>query len=254
MSKITADPHQRQISIIIEAPYSVGGRKPLPILTFRNLTKYISNHHSSSLFSGVSSHIDRSDNIAVTGPSGQGKSTLLRILAKIDALDEGEMFLHGVSSRDVQGRYWRTKVAYLTQQATMLPGSVEDNLKMVSKLHQAPFDLESAESWMERIGLGALDWRKSASELSGGEKQRLALTRMLLARPEILMLDEATSALDETNKSKVEELLRNYQESVGTALVWITHDQEQIKRVAKRIWHIFGGTMVEDPENEGGIL
>jgi putative ABC transport system ATP-binding protein len=99
-----------------------------------------------------------------------------------------------------------------------------------------------------------LDWRKTASELSGGEKQRLALIRMLLARPEILMLDEITSALDETNKCKVEELLRNYQESIGTALVWITHDQEQIKRVAKRIWHIFGGTMVEVLVNEGEIL
>jgi putative ABC transport system ATP-binding protein len=220
---------------------------------FHNLTKNKSIHHSSSLFSNVSSHIDRSDNIALTGPSGQGKSTLLRMLAKIDTLDEGDMFLNGISSRDVLGRYWRTKVAYLTQQSTMLPGSVEDNLKMVSKLHQAPFDHESAKSWMERIGLGALDWRKSASELSGGEKQRLALVRMLLARPEILMLDEATSALDETNKGKVEELLRHYQESVGTAFVWITHDEDQVKRVAKRFWRLFGGTMVEAPGSEGGI-
>jgi putative ABC transport system ATP-binding protein len=224
----------------------------LPILLFHNLTKYKSTPHSSSIFSGVSSHIDRSDNIALTGPSGQGKSTLLRMLAKIDTLDEGEMFLHGVSSRNVLGRYWRTKVAYLTQQSTMLPGSVEDNLKMVSKLHQTPFDSESAELWMDRIGLGALDWRKSATELSGGEKQRLALIRMLLARPEILMLDEATSALDDTNKDKAEELLRHYQDSVGTALVWITHDQEQVNRVAKRFWRLLGGTMVEGPENEGG--
>jgi putative ABC transport system ATP-binding protein len=225
----------------------------LPILLFHNLAKNKSIHHSSSLFSGVSSHIDRSDNIALTGPSGQGKTTLLRMLAKIDTLDEGDMFLNGVSSRDVLGRYWRTKVAYLTQQSTMLPGSVEDNLKLVSKLHNAPFDLESAQSWIEKIGLGAMDWRKSALELSGGEKQRLALVRMLLARPEILMLDEATSALDETNKDKVEALLQHYQKSVGTALVWITHDQEQVKRVATRFWRLFSGTMVEVPESEGGI-
>jgi putative ABC transport system ATP-binding protein len=215
-----------------------------PLLSFHGLTKKIPGNNKI-LFASVSGEVFPNDRIAVLGASGQGKSTLLRILARLSTAEEGELFWRGTPSGQLPGRKWRTKVGYVSQQAEMLPDTIEDNLRSVSRLHRSEFDSLSAKEWMDQIGLGDLDWQLPARELSGGEKQRLALVRSLLLQPDVLLLDEATASLDETNKRAAESLLDDWQQDREAALIWVTHDREQAYRVASRIWTMENHTLSE---------
>jgi putative ABC transport system ATP-binding protein len=217
----------------------------MPILRIEQLTKRHPAGNRPFLFAQVNAHIDAQDTIAVVGASGQGKSTLLRILARLATADEGRLSLHGKPVAEIPPTEWRRRVCYVPQAPVMLPGTVEDNLMVVSKLHQTAFDRALAQRLMEGVGLGETDWRKPAADLSGGEKQRIQLVRSLLLRSEILLLDEITSSLDEESKRCVETLLTEWNRGEGTAYVWITHDREQSDSVGRRLWELSGGTLHE---------
>jgi len=202
------------------------------------------------LFSDLTATVKSAERIALLGKSGQGKSTLLRMIALLDNSDSGEVRLNGVTSRHMDARVWRTKVTYVAQQATMLPGTITDNLKTVSKLHNETFDDKLARKLMKEVGLETLDWAKKATDLSGGEKQRVALVRSLLMKPSILLLDEVTASLDQQSKESVENLLLNWNAAYKTSFLWITHDSEQARRISERIWFMEKGTLAADCETE----
>ncbi|MEW9700516.1 ATP-binding cassette domain-containing protein [Paenibacillus sp. SI8] len=189
--------------------------------------------------------INTGDRIAVLGPSGQGKSTLLRTMARLELIEAGSLTLHGRQMANWLPNEWRKKVCYVPQLPAMLPVTVADNLAMASKLHQSGFDQKLATALMEQVGLAELDWRHKAAELSGGQKQRVQLVRSLLLRPDILLLDEVTSALDVQSKQAVETLLAGWSEQEGTSFVWVTHDQEQARHVCRRLWHLENGELSE---------
>lgn len=217
-----------------------------PILEIVNLEKKVGGPSASPLFSGISATIAEPTIVHVIGTSGQGKSTLLRILGLLAAPDKGEIILHGTPSTRCIPEQWRRTVSYVSQQPVMLPGSVEENLRTVSRLQQTVFDQTTAESYMNRVGLGELDWQKEASQLSGGEKQRLALVRTLLLRPAILLLDEITASLDVNSQHAVEELLREIHHTQETSMIWVTHQLEQARSIGKRIWFMAEQTLLED--------
>ncbi|MFJ7971886.1 ATP-binding cassette domain-containing protein [Psychrobacillus sp. NPDC096389] len=202
------------------------------------------------LFSGLTTTIESSERIALLGQSGQGKSTLLRMLALLDNADKGEIRFNGIQERDMDARDWRIKITYVAQQATMLPGTIADNLKTVSKLHNARFDDKLARRLMRDIGLESLDWDKKAANLSGGEEQRVALVRSLLLKPSILLLDEVTASLDQHSKEVVEKVLLNWNTTYKTSILWVTHDLEQARRISERIWYMEKGTLAVDCETE----
>ncbi|WP_420852243.1 ABC transporter ATP-binding protein [Paenibacillus hamazuiensis] len=212
-------------------------------LEFQQLSK---NLPRGQLFSGVSASVDRPETIALLGVSGQGKSTLLRMLALLDNVDGGELRLNGVSYSDWSPRQWRAQVCYVAQQPVMLPGSVRDNLMTVSRLHRRTFERELAERLMDRVGLSAIDWNKPAAELSGGEKQRVAIVRSMLLRSPILLLDEITASLDSHSKHAVGALLQEWHRSEGCTLIWVTHDLEEAQAMSRRVWFMAGGTLLED--------
>lgn len=185
------------------------------------------------------------DVIAIQGPSGQGKSTLLRVLAALDNIHGGRLSLHGRSFDSWGPCEWRKRVCYVPQQPAMLPKTVEDNLALVSKLHQRKFDQPLAKRLMDEVGLGDLSWSQNPAELSGGQKQRVQLVRSMLLSADILLLDESTSALDAQSKQAVESMLMRWKEEMGTALIWVTHEHEQAVRVANRFWHLENGALLE---------
>ncbi|WP_284644778.1 ABC transporter ATP-binding protein [Paenibacillus silviterrae] len=219
------------------------------ILEMNDLAKNHPDQTGSLLFSHVTSSIDRPEIIALLGASGQGKSTLLRILSSLDRPDQGTMTFQGKTVEAWEPRIWRTRVCYVGQQAFMLPGSIEDNVRIVSKLRQSAFDRSLAEELINRVGLGQLEWSKNAEHLSGGEKQRLALVRSMLVQPEVLLLDEVTSALDAASKQLVEDLLLDWHRRLGTTIIWVTHELEQAKRVSSRVWFMGEGTLLEDRDS-----
>ncbi|MFY0544423.1 ABC transporter ATP-binding protein [Brevibacillus sp. H7] len=216
-----------------------------PILQIEQLSKTV---ESAPLFSQVTAEVDTSSIIHILGKSGQGKSTLLRILGLLTKPDTGTIRLHGIPSSKWEPEQWRSKVSYVAQHAIMLPGSVEDNLRAVSRLHAKPFDQAHALSLMERLGLADIDWSKPAAQLSGGQKQRLALIRTLLLRPEVLLLDEVTASLDTVSKQAVERMLSELHYADGTTLIWVTHDLQQARNLGQRIWFLADHRLLEDTD------
>ena len=202
------------------------------------------------LFKNITSAVCSRDRIVLMGKSGQGKSTFLRCLSILDTFDDGSVILDGSSSKQVPPQEWRTSIVYVAQQSTMLPGTIEDNLKTVSRLHNCPFEVEQAKEWLKELGLGELVWDKDASLLSGGEKQRLALVRSLLLKPRILLLDEVTASLDQQSREQVERLLLKLNKEEGVAYIWVTHDWEQAKRISNRVWYMEDGMLMKDTSTD----
>lgn len=217
-----------------------------PVLQLERLRKNREGADGAPLFSEVTAVIEKPDMIALLGVSGQGKSTLQRILAALDKADEGAIRLHNVSQCDMDPRGWRMKVCYVAQQAVMLQGSIEHNLKTVSLLHRTPYDRELVQHLLRRLGLEHLDLSKSAADLSGGEKQRVSLLRSLLLHPEVLLLDEVTASLDRGSKQMVEEMLKEWHDQEGTTMIWVTHDLEQARQLSKTVWFMAEGTLLEN--------
>ncbi|MEK8126488.1 ATP-binding cassette domain-containing protein [Paenibacillus filicis] len=220
------------------------------LLSIQQIAKRRFDAPDRYLFEQVTAEVTGGQRIAVLGVSGQGKSTLLRILARLDVPDEGKLLLQGTDSATWKPEEWRSRVSYVAQQAIMLPGSVEDNLRTVSLLHGRPFDRPLAEQCMAALGLGDMDWKKPAAELSGGEKQRTALIRSLLLRPQALLLDEVTASLDPGSKLAVERELNAWARREGTACLWITHDLEQARQVSDTVWFMSGGRLLEQADTQ----
>lgn len=202
--------------------------------------------HQRYLFSDITATVGRSEHISIIGSSGQGKSTLLRMLARLEQIDEGDILLNHRSHRMIEPQEWRKEICYVAQYAVMLEGSIEDNLRIVSQLHHIPYEQDLAHQLLKRLGLEYLNLEKSASDLSGGEKQRIALIRALMLRPSVLLLDEVTASLDQTNACWIEDMLSEWSIEQGTAMIWVTHDMAQACRISNRIWRIDKGSLYEE--------
>ncbi|WP_427137382.1 ABC transporter ATP-binding protein [Psychrobacillus psychrodurans] len=218
-----------------------------PLVELKQLMKkHWDAQKKSELFSDVTTTIEQPERIALLGKSGQGKSTLLRILAKLESVDSGTIYFNGQLMSEVDSRIWRMNICYVAQQAIMLPGTILDNLMISSKIHNRTFEESYARQLIKAVGLDHLDWGKHAGDLSGGEKQRIALVRSLLLRPKILLLDEITASLDQQSKELVEQLLFKLHQKEKIGFIWVTHDMEQAKNVSERIWYMEDGTLASD--------
>ena len=175
----------------------------------------------------------------VMGPNGAGKTTLLRLMHGLQRLTSGTIEW---SVDDVTAR---KKQAYVFQSPIMMRRRVVDSIAFPLILHgmgkkQAR---EQAKEWAMRFGLGDVlhNW---APMLSGGEKQRLALARALIYKPEILFLDEPCANLDGRSTREIEEILQATQ-AAGTRIVMATHDMGQARRLATDVVFIYGGKVHE---------
>ena len=179
----------------------------------------------------VSFHIASGECIALTGPSGAGKTLLARAIADLD-VNEGKVFVDGTSRESMPAPEWRRAVAFVPAESGWWAERVGDHFENP----QAAGDLLAA------LGLkpAALDWR--VGRLSTGERQRLALARALALSPKALLLDEPTSGLDAAATGQVEALLGE-RLSHGASILLVSHDDEQARRMAARRYRIVNGRL-----------
>lgn len=222
-----------------------------PILQIEGIGKFHPDGQHSVLFTEVSAVIAEPEIIAVLGASGQGKSMLLRILGRLERHDNGSISLMGKAMDRWNPREWRMKATYVAQQSILYPGSIEDNLRLVSRIHGKPFERDLARKLMAEAGLDRLDWSKPVQDLSGGEKQRVALVRSLLLHPAILLLDEVTASLDLHSRHAMESILVDWHGKEGTTLIWVTHNLDQAKHCSRRVWFLAERTLLDDTDTNG---
>jgi ABC-type iron transport system FetAB ATPase subunit len=166
-------------------------------------------------------HVFAGECVGITGPSGGGKTLFLRSVADMDP-HEGEVYLGGVESKDISGPDWRKKIGYLPSESFWWQDRLGDHFDNMNP------------SWLGILGFepDALDWR--IKRLSTGERQRMALLRLLINRPEALLLDEPTANLDRENVSRMENLLDTYRRENRCPVVWVSHDINQLEKVSAR--------------------
>ncbi|MEA1923141.1 MAG: ATP-binding cassette domain-containing protein [Pseudomonadota bacterium] len=175
--------------------------------------------------------IGAGETVSLSGPSGAGKSLLLRALADLDP-HEGEVLLDGQPSQIWPAPQWRRRVALLPAESQWWHDTVGEHLqKPVAPEMLAALGFENQ----------VMSW--SITRLSSGEKQRLAILRLLQNQPEVLLLDEPTANLDPENAKRVENLFLNYQREQGAAILWITHDLDQGRRLGGRHYRIEDGRL-----------
>lgn len=164
----------------------------------------------------------------ITGPSGCGKSTLLKIIASLQSPTSGQIFFAGKDINELTPETYRQQVSYCAQTPALFGDSVYDNLVFPWQIRQKQPDPKALVADLARFGLAKNTLEKSINELSGGEKQRVSLIRNLQFLPQVLLLDEITSALDERNKSNVNEIIHRYASEKNIAVLWVTHDRNEI--------------------------
>lgn len=201
---------------------------------------------SSWLFREIQIEIAAGDRLALVGPTGSGKTLILRALALLDPIDEGEIRWCGGRIPDREVPEYRARVLYLQQRSPVIEGTVGDNLKAPFQLHvrkgSQPHPTSVAQL-LESLGKDQGFLTARTSNLSGGERQIVALARALLVSPTILLLDEPSAALDPRTTSTLEHLVDAWQRDAPTerAFLWVSHDPEQAQRVSRRILRLEAG-------------
>jgi putative ABC transport system ATP-binding protein len=214
------------------------------LLECRQLSREIAAPEKKVLLDGVSFGVAKGEVLAVLGPSGAGKSTLLRLLNRLDEPTAGSVLLDGRDYRDLSPRVLRRRVGMIMQRAYLFPGTVSENVCFGPIQHDLSMTAEAVDDLLEQVGLAGYGSRDAAT-LSGGEAQRVAITRALANAPELLLLDEPTSALDEVTKQSVESLLESIIRQRGLACVWVTHDAAQAARMADSVLRLDAGKVVD---------
>lgn len=190
---------------------------------------------STVVLGPVSLDVDAGELTLISGPSGSGKSLLLRAIADLDP-HQGEVRLDGTARSAIPAPEWRRRVALLPAESFWWAEDVGGHFP-----DDHPLDT------LAHLGFepDVLDWE--IARLSTGERQRLALARLLARTPDALLLDEATANLDPTNRERVETLVESERLERGLPVLWVSHDPEQRLRLGGRRLLIRERNLVDEP-------
>jgi ABC-type Fe3+/spermidine/putrescine transport system ATPase subunit len=190
------------------------------------------------------------DFLAIVGPSGCGKTTLLNMIAGFIAPDAGRIEIAGADVTRLGPERRPTNMVF--QSYGLFPHmTVRQNIAYGLRIAKVPADeiRRRVEAMVDLVHLEGLEDR-SVQHLSGGQAQRVALSRALVMRPKVLLLDEPLAALDLQLRKAMQEELRRIHHSIGGTFVFVTHDQEEAMRLANRIAVMQAGRLIQDGSAE----
>lgn len=178
-----------------------------------------------------------------------GKSTLFKLCNGLRSPESGEILIKGKSINEYNPIELRRKVGIALQSATMIKGTVLENLELPLALQGERIDRNYAEELLHDVGLGAELLSRHAKDLSGGQRQKLSIARTLVNKPSVLLLDEITSSLDRVSQHDIEELIEKINEKYGTTMIWITHNLDQALRIGHYTWVMMNGELIESGDS-----
>ncbi len=200
------------------------------------LTDVVAGPADAPILRGVTVEIPCTGITAIAGPSGAGKSTLLRLLDRLDDPRSGSIRFDGRPVVEWDPQDLRRRVAMLFQHPPRFEGTLYDNLVVAD----GALDRARAETVVERVGLEPALLDRAATDLSGGEAQRMAFARALLTEPGVVLADEPTASLDGASRRLIEDLAVSIA-AEGMGMVWVTHDTDQLRRVADYVVVLVAG-------------
>jgi putative ABC transport system ATP-binding protein len=195
------------------------------------------------LLQDVSFAVSQGEFVGIAGPSGAGKTSLLRILNLLHSPTAGTVTYKSKDVMSCDPTQLRREIGYVLQKPYLFEGTVRDNLEYPYLVWKQNPDYEEINTYLTKVNLSSSVLDKRGSEMSGGEQQRIALVRSLLAKPEVLLLDEVSSALDEDNTLILEQLIREERESRNLTVIFISHNTGQLRRLAQKVLYLENGQL-----------
>ena len=225
------------------------------MIDLENVTKaYSTGNHA---LNGVSLHIDKGEFVFIVGDSGSGKSTLIKLLLKELEPTSGTIKVNGINLNKMKQRSvpkYRRKIGVVFQDFRLLKDrNVYENIAFAQRVVITPTKniRKNVPAMLSLVGL-AEKYKSYPKQLSGGEQQRVALARALVNKPNILLADEPTGNLDPKNSKEIMKLLETINER-GTTDVVVTHNQEIVDQMKKRVIAMHRGVIISDERKAGYI-
>jgi len=217
-----------------------------PAITFSNISFKV---HNTEILRNITGSIYKGKITTLIGPSGAGKTTLLKMCNGLISASAGSISINGQNIESFEPTALRRYVGLALQSAPILRTTVFENLALPRKLQQQDLSKEEALSSLQAVGLDADFLTRQATDLSGGQKQKLSIARTLINNSEILLLDEITSALDPLSVREIEELIVKLNEQFGVTIIWITHNIEQAMQLGHYTWLMKDGLLIKAAES-----
>jgi len=223
------------------------GKDPAEVIV--ELESVHKSYGDVEVLSGIDLKVHRGEVVVIIGPSGGGKSTLLRCVNQLEKVNAGRVLFEGT---DITGRVdlntIRRHIGMVFQQFNLFPHlSVMDNLTLAPRKLNGTRSREAEERAQEMLVLVGLGDKPKAypKQLSGGQQQRVAIARALMMRPHVMLFDEITSALDPELVSEVLDVMRDLAKS-GMTMITVTHEMGFARELGDRLVFVAGGRVIEE--------
>lgn len=224
------------------------------MITIENIRK---SFGALEVLKGISLHIEKGEVVSIVGPSGAGKTTLLQIIGTLDEPDAGRVVVDGVDTGKLSSKklsdFRNRHLGFVFQFHQLLPEFTALENIMIPAYIAGTSPKEARERAKELLAFMGLSDRANhkPSELSGGEKQRVAVARALVNHPAVILADEPSGSLDTKNKEELHQLFFDLRDKFGQTFVIVTHD-EGLAALTDRTIHLKDGMVVDTQEKEEG--
>lgn len=218
------------------------------MIDIKNITK---SFGSLQVLKGISLHINQGEVVSIVGPSGAGKTTLLQIIGTLEGADGGEIIINGKRIDKMgsveQARFRNQQIGFVFQFHQLLPEFTALENVMIPALIAKKSKKEAQQRAVELLDYLGLKERANhkPNELSGGEKQRVAVARALINNPAVILADEPSGSLDSKNKAELHQLFFDLRDKFGQTFVIVTHDEE-LARLTDRTIHLKDGEVINE--------
>ena len=218
------------------------------MIDIKNITK---SFGSLQVLKGIDLHINKGEIVSIVGPSGAGKTTLLQIIGTLDKPDSGSIVIDGIDvsnlSKAKLSDFRNRHLGFVFQFHQLLPEFTALENIMIPAFIAGTSQSEAKERAMELLKFMGLEDRAGhkPNELSGGEKQRVAVARALVNKPAVILADEPSGSLDSKNKAELHQLFFDLRDKFGQTFIIVTHD-ESLAATTDRTIHMKDGLISEE--------